>query len=133
MVRKDSESSKMNIFKQYTIPFLGGIKEVLASALFYVSAINFFLIIVTAYNTTLKPFCDAQGWYWFNLPLFFIVLIGLVALMMLFEFKFVYPSAFKFRNNQEYQHQNLLRKDIEEIKKTLERIESETQHNITNK
>jgi hypothetical protein len=109
----------VNLLKQSKIPFIGEMKEVFSSSFVYISCVNFVLMGITAYSTTLKPYFDSIGWTWFNLFVFFPVMILFVATMMFLEYKFVMKSVYEFRNRQEYKHESLIRKDLDEIKKKL--------------
>lgn len=100
---------------------IGGVKEVVGHTMFWVSMINFTLIAATAYNTTLFPYLSEKA-PWFSFWLFLVVLAVLVGLAMLVEYKLIIPSVMAFRNKQEYEHQNLLRKDLDEIKSKLDEL-----------
>jgi uncharacterized membrane protein len=105
-----------------TKAWIGGLKEVLGHTVFWVSMINFVLIAVTAYNTTLYIYINLY-FQWMTFPIFMLFLVVLVAIAMLIEYKIIIPSVMAFRNKQEYEHQNLLRKDLDEIKERLKGIE----------
>lgn len=97
---------------------LGAFKHMLAQTSLWISAVNFILIGVTAYNTTLREHIltvvpDFKLWH------FMLVLIGILLVMMLIEYKLVYPSWIAFQNQQEYKHENLLRKDIAKLRKEI--------------
>lgn len=113
------------IIKQYNFgPFLGGLKDMATYTAFYVTILNFTLIAVTAYNTTLREYILSKV-PWFSFPLFMAALIVLVLIGMVCEFKFIYPSIWVFRNRQEYTHQSLLRKDLKKILDRLDELEEE--------
>lgn len=100
---------------------VGGFKHVLIQTVFYISLINFGLIAVTAYTVMREHILVYLPWFKFWM---FIVILGfMVLLAMILEFKFIYPSYMAFKNIQEYEHQNLLRKDLAEVLKGLSRIE----------
>ena len=111
ILRKITKQNDSNIW-------VGGAKEVLGHTIFWVSMINFVLIAATAYNTTLKDYIiNYMGWVTF--PLFMLFLAIVVFIAMLIEYRFIIPSVMAFRNKQEYEHQNLIRKDLDKIKKKL--------------
>jgi predicted transcriptional regulator len=56
-------------------------------------------------------------------PLFLLILATIVGIAMLIEYKVIIPSVMAFRNKQEYEHKNLLKKDLQEIKDKLNSIE----------
>ena len=108
--------------KQYKVSGkIGGFKDLLGRTLFYVSIVNFILIAATAYHTTLRDI--VHTWLpWFNFPVFLGVLVAGLLLMMILEYKVVLPSAWAFSNRQQYEHQNLLRKQLDRIEETLEEM-----------
>jgi hypothetical protein len=104
--------------QQKILPVIGGIKDVAMMSAFYISILNIFLVAVTAYHTTLQQYILVV-FPWFKMWTFLLVLILLAALMMVLEYKFVYASWFTFRNKQEFEHENLIRKEIDELRKDL--------------
>jgi hypothetical protein len=111
-----------SLLKQHNIPWIGGLKDILTMVAFYMSMINFGLIILTSYEVTLGKYIKTYL-PWFNILYFYLLMFIILGLAMLFEYKFIYPSLYAFRNKQEYSHQNLLRGDLKEIKERLEKIE----------
>ena len=109
--------------KQYKISGkIGGFKDLLMRTLFYVSIINFMLIAVTAYHTTLRD--TLQAWFsWLSFPIFLGILVVGLLLMMILEYKIVLPSTWVFMNKQQYEHQNLIREQLDKIEKTLGEIQ----------
>lgn len=111
------------ILRQYNLGLhVGGIKQILLQTVFYVSIINFLLIAMTAYNTTLRAHI-LVALPWFKLWMFIMGLAVLVGIAMVIEYKVIYPSYIAFQNKQEYEHQNLLRVDLAKVLEQLERIE----------
>jgi len=101
---------------------IGGLKDLLGRTLFYVSIINFILIAVTAYHTTLRD--TLLSWFpWLNFSIFLGVLVVGLLLMMILEYKIVLPSTWAFTNKQQYEHQSLIRKQLDGIEKTLSEIQ----------
>lgn len=111
------------IFRQHNIgAWVGGFKSILGGVTFYIAIINFVLIAITAYHTTLSP-TIIRFLPWFNLPLFLGVMVVLLLALMVIEFKFVMPSLITFANLQVYTHRNLLKRDLEKIMKKLDALE----------
>jgi len=112
-----------SLTKQYGVSGkIGGAKDLLGRTLFYVSIINFILITVTAYSTTLRD--TLQMWFpWLNFPIFLGILVVGLLLAMILEYKIVLPSAWAFTNKQQYEHQSLIRKQLDGIEKTLSEIQ----------
>jgi len=87
------------LLKQYNVPRIGGAKVLLVQVVFYGSCINFLLIAVTAYHTTLKGyFVDILPWVSF--PVFFVSLLIILAIAMVLEYKFVLSSLYLFTSKQ---------------------------------
>ena len=105
--------------KQYNSgPLLGGLKELASRTMTYVSFINFTLMAITAYEVSLRTFFH-QYIPWMSFALYFSLLILLVIVAMVIEYKFIIPSHYTFLNKQEYQHQSLLARDLQLIKEHL--------------
>ena len=108
------------VFKQKNLGQQWGIFATLAGQLsIFIAMINLLLLIMTAYNTTLR------GWFeYYNIPLNFWSFTGLVVLLLTITayllYKFALPSFFSFLNDQGYRHDNPIRKDIERVQKTLD-------------
>ena len=107
-----------NVAKQKNLPWIGPLKDIVMSTVFYISIINFILISVTAYYTTLRPFLLIYA-PWFKIWMWLGFLVGVVLVMMVLEYKFVYASWYTFRNKQEATHENLIIKRIDELEKKL--------------
>lgn len=97
---------------------LGGAKELLMRTMFYITAINFLLIAVTAYHTTLRVYFPISFWGFLG------ILVAIVVIAMVLEYKIILPSSIVFLNTQAYKHKNPLVDDVLEIKKKLESIEA---------
>lgn len=111
--------------KQYNVGgWIGGIKDVANHATFWMSALNLGLVAATAYHTTIFPQVEHLV-PWFSFPVFLLSIILLAGTAMLVEYKIIIPSVFTFRNRQEYEHQNLIRKDIADLHKDIEALRQE--------
>ena len=118
--------------KQYNSgPWLGGFKDLASRTIMYLSALSFTQISATFYYTTLKPVV-AQHAPWISFGLYFSVLVFLILLIMLLEYKFIVPSSYTFQNWQEYSHQNLIRGDLRKILDRLDEIEKGNQDESRN-
>lgn len=113
----------LRLTKQYKVSSkIGGVKDLLMRTLFYVTAVNFVLIAATAYHTTLRD--TLLVWIpWLNFSTFLGVLVVGLLLMMILEYKIVLPSTWAFSNRQQYEHQNLIRKQLDRIEETLEEMQ----------
>ena len=101
--------------------WIGGFKDVLIMSFVWASTINFVMVAAIAYNTTIRPSLpDSLSWI---SPWVFMGFMGIIfATIMFVEWKWIYPSYYAFRNKQEYEHQNLLRQDLDEIKRKQKAI-----------
>ena len=100
-------------------PFWGGLKELLGRAMFYIGIINFILITITAYHTSIKDIMPIPFWIFFLL-----LFIGLLILMIL-EYVIILPSSIAFSNRQSYKHDNPVKDDINKILSKLENMEKD--------
>ena len=82
----------------------------------FIGVINLLLLSATAYNTTLSAWFTAYG-----IPLNFWMFMCIIAFLLVVTsvvlYKYALPSFFSFFNDQFYRHDNLLRHDIELLKK----------------
>ncbi len=113
------------LFTQISIPWIGAMKDLWAMTSVYVAGINFILIAITSYGTTIGPLLRTPGAGWLYLPWmrlqwFILILVFIVLGMMYLEYILVYKSYFTFRNKQEYEHENLIRADIQTMKEQQE-------------
>ncbi len=99
---------------QKRIRYIGAIKNILARSTFYISMLNFAMLAATSYAVVVKKVILIPFWIFFLL-----LLIGIGA-MMIFDYTIMLPSETSFINWQAYEHNNPLRKDLEEIKSLLE-------------
>lgn len=111
--------------RQYNLGVgFGGLRILVSSVIAYVSLVNFVLICVIAYNTTLRAAIQPHL-PWFNFPTFIGIAAGFFLIAIILEYKFVVPSTTTYGNLQGYKHRNPIRKDLELIIKKLEKIEKE--------
>lgn len=114
-------SSKIDRYipeQKNTSQYIGGLKELFGRTSFYVTMINFLLLIVTAYYTTIR----------FIIPISFLVFLTIVIILvcvaMLVEYVVILPSSVVFQNHQAYKHSNPLKDDIKLILNRLDDIEN---------
>ena len=100
---------------------LGGLKTILIHTVFYVNMANFVLIALTAYNTTIKTYLVAYA-PWLTLPIFMVIIMVFTGVAMWLEYKYVYPSYIRFQNQQEWEHQNLIRDELTKITQELREL-----------
>ena len=111
----------MSIFKQHDIKFVGAFVNILYLTMPLFGIVAYAMSAVTLYTVTLpytKPLMP-----WFNLYIFFGILIVVCFIAMFIFYKLMYPSYLAFVNKKSYIHNNPIRKDLEKIKKKLEIID----------
>jgi len=101
---------------------IGGFKDIALHTAAWLSFVNFGLIAVTAYHTTLREFILAYI-PWMSLIIFMLLLSLCVAIFMVIEYKFIIPSTWAFRNAQQYEHKYPIKKDLEKLSKKLDELE----------
>lgn len=98
--------------------YIGAVKELLGRTSFYITIINFLLLIITSYYTTIR----------FIIPVSFFIFISAVLILvcaaMLVEYIVILPSSVVFQNYQAYKHSNPLKDDIKLILNRLNEIEN---------
>jgi len=72
--------------------FIGGVKELLTRVTFYISILNFLMIIVTTYCTTIRHVYNIPFW------VFFATFVVIVLVAMIFEYTIILPSQIAFLN-----------------------------------
>lgn len=113
---------KGQIFKQYQIPLIGGLKDVFAHTVFYMTGINFFLISVTAYWTTIMPHMRGYIWPGFRYWMLLVAVVVILILAMLIEYKFILPSYYRFRAGQYSMEDREIRQKLDEVAKSIQEL-----------
>lgn len=93
---------------------LGGFVDTLAFTMFWMSLVNFSMMAVTTYTVTREY--TISIFPWFSIWIFLSFLGLVIATVMVFEYKLVYPSRVAFRNQQEYAHESPIKKDLKDVK-----------------
>lgn len=98
--------------------YIGALKELFGRTSFYITVINFFLLIVTAYYTTIRNFIPI------SFLSFMAIAVLIVCIAMVIEYIVILPSSVAFQNHQAYKHTNPLKDDVKLILKRLDEIEN---------
>ena len=96
---------------------IGAVHVLLGRTTFYISILNFFMLIVTAYYTTIRNLVSIP-FIWFVLSMLVVILIAMVL-----EYVVILPSTIIFNNVQAYKHENPFKDDIKLILNRLDDIE----------
>jgi len=104
---------------QRRVRYIGGFKNLLMRTTSYIAILNFLMIAVTAYYTTVRYFLPIP------FAIFMLCLVLLVFVAMLIEWRYVLPSEIRFLVWQQYIHENPLVRDVKELKEAVKRLERE--------
>lgn len=120
---RGNKSIWYRVMRQHSIgKVIGGIKDVALHTAAWVSMVNFAMIGIVAYNTTLREYI-LEYMPWMTMFIFMGFLALCVFLAMIIEWKFIIPSTWAFRNAQQYEHQYPIKKDMERLSEKLDRLE----------
>ena len=111
------------IFQQY-LPFgmwLGAFQSQVYSAQSNIGVIQFLLIVVMAYQSTIRAFLFPI-FPWINFGWFLIIGTILFLLLMIVDYKIMMPSRMAYGNFQTYKHPNPVFEEIKTIKKNQDKI-----------
>ena len=108
-----------SVMKQHQIDKgqFGGLILIFSSSLVILSPFSFIGILALNYDRYLK--------YWIDLNTFIFISAILFIIYEWIYFIFMYPSMIQFGNRQTYAHENPMKKEFDEIKTTLNRIETQ--------
>ena len=116
-IKKSQKNASQLIPPQRRVKYIGAIKNVLSRSTFYISILNFFMIIATSYVVVIQKYFPLPFWC------FLLVLILLVIGIMVFDYIIMLPSEISFMNWQTYEHNNPLREDLENLREELEKLD----------
>lgn len=105
------------------LPYIGPVKALLASTMFYIGIVQFLLIAVTSYQVSVSPWAT-QHLPWLTLWIFLGLLLVFVLITLVIEYKFVLPSIYAFGNSQGYVHNSPLVADMQKALRELEEIKA---------
>lgn len=103
------------------MPKLGFIQVQITNSLFYVSIANTLMLSLTFWYTS-GSIIAAKYAPWLTMWMFLSVSIVLLAIVMILDYKLMYPSRQGFISTQAYIHANPAVTDLKEIKKDLGKI-----------
>ncbi len=113
----------MALFKQYhTGVLLGALYSEFTTSMGYYNLINSVFIALMAWNMpTVMNLRERMAWLSF--PLFIGMLLAIIILIMLIDYKFFLPSRQEFSNQQWIKHKNPMVRQLERIERRQMRIE----------
>lgn len=98
---------------------IGGVKTIFQRSQFYLSLINFLLLLTTAYYTTIRHVIP-----WLPFEVFLVLLVALLVGLMALEYLVIFPSQVRFQKRQAYLRDPIAR-DVRKINDRLKNIEKE--------
>ena len=116
------KSSLLNQSKRNS--WLGGLQVQVGNSLFYVNIISTSMAILTFWYTAGYQIHDRYA-QWFTLWLFIGVVILAMAVLMVLDFKYVYPSRQAFVNEQACKHDNPAMDLMEATLKEVQELRAE--------
>jgi len=108
---------KNSFFRQYNVKGIGSFINVFYMSLPIFGVATNVMEAGTFYGVQKQNIHHLMPWMSFQIFLALIILLGF-GLLLIF-YKFVYPSYYKFLNEQTYKHENPMQKDLALIKKHL--------------
>ena len=115
---------KATMTKQHIVPGVGATMMMITGVLLYISIVNFLLITLMSYQTSILPWALVHA-PWLTLWLFILLLLCGSIIAGIIEYKFVTPSRFSFGNEQGYMHNSPLVRDMAEALKQLRELRQE--------
>ena len=104
----------MNIRQGKGYYIFGALKNVYMEAASYISAMQFAIICIMAYTTTLEPWLTMNNMV---IPLWGVLTIftGVIISILLFTYKIGIPSHYKFLERQFREHGNFTAEDMKKL------------------
>lgn len=102
--------------------WLGAARDMLSRAQTYYALLNLPLLLVTAYTVreaTIKKYVP-----WFTLPMFFGILLVGIIIVIIIDYKIVYPSVIAFHQHEAWKHRSLARKNLDKQRRRLDKMEA---------
>ena len=104
------------ITKQYQLGQApGAVLSMYTSSSVYQSLINTVMLSITTYVTSLSVHAPS----WFNIWWFLLAMLVINVVIMIGHYKFVFPSQMAFGNQQSYNHESPVKKELENIKRNM--------------
>ena len=96
---------------------IGALHDIYSRIAVYISIANTIMILLVFYNTVVVV---TPSLSWLTPPIFILVALIAVVLLSVVSWKYLIPTMMVYANYQQYKHENLIRKDIQELKKYIE-------------
>ena len=103
------------------MPKVGFVQVQISNSLFYLSLVNTLMLGFTFWYTSGSIIANKYA-PWFTLWMFLSLGVVFMVLVMIFDYKVMYPSRQGFISRQAYKHVNPAVADLQQIKKDLKKI-----------
>lgn len=111
------------IFRQHQPKlWLGGIRDMLTRAQTYYALLNMPLLLITVY--TVREATIHKYMPWLTLPMFFIILVVGIIIVIIIDYKIVYPSVIAFHQHEAWKHRSMARQNLDKQRKRLDNMEA---------
>jgi len=104
---------------------LGLARDMLTRAQSYYGLMNASMMMITVYTVregTIKAHLP-----WMNFIWFFMFIVFMLIVVMIFDYKMVYPSQIAFHQHEAWKHRSPVRKDFEALREQLNQQAKELQ------
>jgi len=104
---------------------LGLARDMLTRAQSYYGLMNASMMMVTVY--TVREATIKSHLPWMNFMIFFAFIVCMLIVVMIFDYKMVYPSQIAFHQHEAWKHRSPVRKDFEALRAQLNEQAKELQ------
>ena len=105
-----------NFLKQRkTGSYIGGLLDTYARSGSIISAVQFMVVLIILYTTSVIPYIEQHNIGWFSFPLYIATAVVGVIILMSIVYIVVMPSAYDFFNRMVWEHNNPLRIKLEKM------------------
>jgi len=105
--------------------WLGAARDMMQRAQSYYGLMNALLLLVTVYTVrevTIQKYIPGM-----TFPLFLVVIMVVMLIVVLLDYKLIYPSQIAFHQHEAYKHRSLVRKDFEAANQRQEEMQKQIQ------
>jgi len=91
--------------------WLGASRDMMQRAQSYYGLMNALMMLITVY--TVREVTIHKYLPWMNFVVFLSIIITVLLLILILDYKLVYPSQIAFHQHEAYKHRNLIRRDLD--------------------
>lgn len=113
---------KKNLLKQGKPKIaLGALRDMIQRTQAYYGILNVMLLLITTY--TVREATIKKLFPWFNFYWLLGVGVAFIIIVVITDYKFVYPSQIAWHQHEAWKHGSPVRKDFDMVKKHLKKVE----------